>query len=411
MTVVPGLRGWRLPAVLVALLISTVGDEIATVALALRGATATQTTVVVSAQFVASLLPGILFASWIGRLAERYRSDGLLAAALAGEAVIAVAASGADRSYLLIGATVLLGALGAIAQTCVMVLVPRLFPGPALVRANSILESTRNAGYVAGPLLAGGLVALGGTRLALLADAATFVIALAAMPLITASLAPPEPAPPESPAEDRPAGALRDGLSWLWRNGTPRITLSVVFVTIATTSVGNVMLPFFTQRFDREGAAYGVLLACWSVGLVIGPMLLMRLARTGRMAVLAVGSATTIGAAYLVTGLVPVLLALLVFNVIGGMANAMQNVSLRTAVMADCPDHKRGRVGAAYGATLQTAVATGFASAALFPADWARGVLLVGGAIAVLAGSIGLLLLSRRPADAPVAEPAEVAAE
>jgi hypothetical protein len=69
--------------------------------------------------------------------------------------------------------------------------------------------------------------------------------------------------------------------------------------------------------------------------------------------------------------------------------------------MADCPPGVRGRVGAAYGATLQSSVAIGFALAGLVPAAWARWGILVGGAVALLAGSLGWLLTRALAASAP----------
>ncbi|MEU6378567.1 MFS transporter [Streptomyces sp. NPDC046909] len=389
--------------VLTALLISTVGDEIALVALALRGADQSGLTSVVSAQMLAGLLPGILLGGPIGRIVDRHRADAVLGVTLALECLVAAAAAAvADGVVLLVATMLLLGALGAVAQTCVMALVPQLFPESGVqLRVNGVMESMRNAGYVVGPLAAGLLSAHGGTGLALAADAGTFAVALPAVPVISLWLARAAgPVSETAGADDDVAaentattakteGGLRTGLALLWAGAQRRTTLTTIVVTVAATSGINVLLPFFTEDVPGGRATYGLVLAVWSVGLVLGPFALRgRLARrpTATTAVLAT---TVIGLAYLVVGARPLVPLMLTACLFGGMANAVQNVALRTYVMSDCPPDVRGRVGAAYGATLQSSVAVGFALAGLVPADWARWGIVAGGAVGFAAGTVG----------------------
>ncbi|MFJ8828182.1 MFS transporter [Streptomyces sp. NPDC102467] len=408
--------------VIAALLVSTVGDEVAMVALALRGADRTGLTSVVSAQMLAGLVPGIALGGPIGRIVDRFRPDAVLGVTLALECLVAAAAAAvADGAVLLIATMLLLGALGAVAQTCVMALVPQLFPASAAqLRVNSLMESVRNAGYIVGPLLVGLLTARGGTGLALAADAGTFAFALLAVPVIsrwlivtarerarTADVCDAVAAGADdavasgSQPPGKTEGGLRVGLALLWAGAQRRATLATIVVTVAATSVVNVLLPFFADDIPGGTAVYGVLLATWSVGLVLGPFTLR--GRLGRRptSVVSVGAATVVGLSYLVTGAYPVVPLMLAAFLCGGMANAVQNVALRTYVMADCPADVRGRVGAAYGATLQSSVAVGFALAGLAPAEGARWGILAGGGVAFLAGLIGWLR-TRAVAPSPV---------
>ncbi|CAL9329804.1 hypothetical protein SUDANB58_00045 [Streptomyces sp. enrichment culture] len=167
---------------------------------------------------------------------------------LALEHLIATAtAAVADGAVLLI-ATMLLGALGAVAQTCVMALVPHLFPeSDAQLRVNSLTESVRNAGYIIGPLLVGLLTAHGGTGPALAVGAGTFAFALPAVPGISRWLvmaaqertgtAGPAEAPAVGAAEavtdgaqslGKTAGGLRIGLALLWAGTRRRTTLATI---------------------------------------------------------------------------------------------------------------------------------------------------------------------------------------
>jgi len=63
-------------------------------------------------------------------------------------------------------------------QTALAVVVKDLFPAAGLIRANSVLELASQLSLVAGPATVGVLAALGSIRLALLADALTFVASL-----------------------------------------------------------------------------------------------------------------------------------------------------------------------------------------------------------------------------------------
>ncbi|MEU7019901.1 MFS transporter, partial [Streptomyces sp. NPDC046203] len=449
----------------IALLISTIGDEVALVALALRGADRTGLASVVSAQMLAGLVPGIALGGPIGRIVDRFRLDVVLGVTLALECAIAAAAAAfADGPVLLISTMLFLGALGAVAQTCVMALVPRLFPASdTQLKVNGIMESTRNGGYIVGPLLVGLLTAHGGTGLALAVDAGTFAFALLSIPVITQWLAlrssgPPAAADAPSSPAGRPAGepaqestqgsgeesgkvsakpaaptkseaaeagdtadaaasadpartpdttedtapaappapapakgGLRFGLALLWTGAQRRAVLGTIVLTVASTSVVNVLMPFFAREIPGGTASYGTLLATWSVGLVVGPFVLRGRIGARPTAVLAVGASAIIGLCHLLTAAYLFLPAMLAASLCGGMANAVQNVTLRTHVMADCPQEVRGRVGAAYGATLQSSVAVGFALAGFAPAHWARWGILTGGAVAFVVGTLGWL--------------------
>ncbi|MEU3709722.1 MFS transporter [Streptomyces catenulae] len=394
-------------AMMAALLVSTVGDEVATVALSLRAADRTGLPAVVSAQMIAGLLPGIVLGGLIGRTVDRYRTAHVLAVTLALEAVTAFGAAGfADGPARLIAAVLLLGSLGAVAQSCVLALVPRLFPGAgAQLRANAVMESTRNAGYLAGPALVGLLTGYGGTGLALAADGATFGFALLAVPVIARRSTHGARPDADGTAPDGPtapaARGLRAGLAALWNGGQRRATLGVIVVTVAATSALNVVMPFFAHRIPGGVTAYGALLTTWSIGLVLGPVLVRGRTAAPPPQVFAVAAATVIGLAYLLAGAVLWLPLMLAAFLCGGMANALQNVMLRTYVMADCPPARRGQIGAAYGATLQTAVACGFAAAAVLPADWSRWGIVTGGGIAALAGVAGTVRVSLLARSAP----------
>ncbi len=218
--------------ILVALFVSTTGDEIALVALALKAAQQTGALASVSVLLVAGLLPGVLLSHPIALAADRYPVKRLLAAVLLVQVVIAGAAALVSGQWALAGVAALLGGFGSVAQAATLVLVPRLFAGEQLLKANSMLETARSTGSILGPLAAGGLIALIGTGGALLVDAASFAVALLivvlAIPAVASATHPAETAEPT-----RAGSGLKAGLQMLW--GDPvirRALLPLVFVVV-----------------------------------------------------------------------------------------------------------------------------------------------------------------------------------
>ncbi len=132
-------------------------------------------------------------------------------------------------------------------------------------------------------------------------------------------------------------------------------------------------------------------MAAWSAGLLIGPQLLLtRLGAAAPVTLILVASAGVgVGQAGAGGFAIPVLV--LAFFVVGGVCNALVLVSMRNLIMTRSPDGQRGSIGAAYGATMQTAVIVGFLAAAPAPEHSARWVVLIGGLLAVSAGVAGLI--------------------
>ena len=91
---------------------------------------------------------------------------------------------------------------------------------------------------------------------------------------------------------------------------------------------------------------------------------------------------------------------------VAGMANGVQNVSMRSIIHARVAEHLRGRVFSAYsGATTGAQLAATALAAPIVAAAGARTALVIGGLGGILVGTIGLgLMLAIRRA--PALEPA-----
>ena len=118
------------------------------------------------------------------------------------QAAVAVALAFVSPFGPLLLLTALLGVGVAISQSAEFALIPAVSAGRSMQSANGTIETFRYIGFAVGPLVGGALVGLGGTKLAMLVDAASF--------LIVAAVALTLPVRRRAPAEVHPRRA-RDG--------------------------------------------------------------------------------------------------------------------------------------------------------------------------------------------------------
>ena len=86
--------------------------------------------------------------------------------------------TGAARLWVIMAIALAAGAASVFFETALVIVVKDLFPGPRLIRANSVLELASQAALIAGPAVVGVLAAAGELGAALLADAVTFGVSL-----------------------------------------------------------------------------------------------------------------------------------------------------------------------------------------------------------------------------------------
>lgn len=145
---------------------------------------------------------------------------------------------------------------------------PRIVPRPLLARANARLHQSDAAAQTSGPVVAGGLVSWLGAPLAVLVDAASFVVSA----VLTALVRAPDPRPVAPPLRLRVlAGEALDGLRWVYGH---RRLLPLAVAThgwFAFFAVLNtVYAPFALRDLGLSPFDLGVTLACTGVGGLLG---------------------------------------------------------------------------------------------------------------------------------------------
>lgn len=385
-------RGWGW-LLLVALTLSTLGDEITLITLMFRTA-GDHAALAVPLLLIAQLVPGLLAAPYIGRLIDRHDAGAILIlASLAQAVIVGWLAFSASLPATITGATAL-GLLFAISGTATFALIPVLAQnlGMTLARANAGLEIVRSGGMLAGPVAGGLLVSWGGTRDALLIDAASF--ALLALALWASGFR-RQTHPDEDVDQEQPT-LLAEYLPLL-RNRRIVVMVAALTLEVFATAIADVAFVFLvTVSLGASAATLGVLTAFWAGGMFAGAAIAGKAAER-QPACLAFATAALMGLTMLAIGVMPAITGAHIAGValafiVGGGANSVHNVAVRTMLQEEAPADSHGKVAAIYVAATRSATIAGFLAGGLFVPSSAFTAYVVGGALGVVAGFVGWLI-------------------
>lgn len=364
--------------------LSSLGDELALIALTIKVADLTDSGWAVAALLLCGVVPLVIFAPAAGVIVDNFETRRSLAIATAVQAALAVGlAFTSDLGWILM-LTFLLGTASAVENPSIYTLVPRVVGEEHATEGNAYLEAARYTGMIAGPVLAGSLAAGVGTRAALLVDAGTFVaIALAAI-LLRVRRAVPD--------DVRADVTAREGFRVIRGDRVLVVGFAVIGAVVLFAAMDNVAEVFFADSLGVGAWGYGVLASAWLIGMAGGATLIgRRLADDrllGSMAFAAVVNGVAVfGAAAI--GLFPVAVALFV---VGGLANGVETVAMRSLIVHRVADRFRGRAFASYGALVNgMQIGATAAAGALVAGLGGRAALLIGGAGTAIVGIAGLL--------------------
>jgi MFS family permease len=371
--------------------LSALGDFLGFVPLALYLQEHTGSGIAVAGLFIALWAPSVVLGGPAGLLADHVESRRLLRDVSLGQAAIAaVLALTFGGLAATLALTALLGVGVALAQPAEFALVPAAAGPGGVAAANGRIEAARYLGFTLGPVLGGLLAAGGGTRFALLVNAASFLaVALAAQALRARR----EPQGGEH-STDRP----RDGIAFLLNDGVLAPVVVAAFVSLMFMTASATAEVFFAKDVLHAGdAGYGVLMTLWTLGMVVGSTLVASRVPAAAYATAALGAMALQGAGLAVPTLWLVLPLALGAYLAGGIGHGTKNVIVRTLIHTRVPDELRGRAWAAYSAGRSAAELVALVGGGLLVAAiGARWTLLAAGALPVLAASVALAQAARR---------------
>jgi MFS family permease len=380
--------------------LSTIGDELARVALTVLVYQRTSSPLLSAITFAIGYLPWLLGGPVLSALADRLPRHRVLIVADVARAVLvaAMALPGVPLPALLV--LLLLVSLGAPPfESARSALQADLLDPDRYAVASSVTNITMQLTQVLGFVLAGALVAVVDPAVALVFDAATFAVSAAWL----AARLRRRPAPTADSAPRTLWQDTGDGLRLIAR--TPRLRAIVLLLwtaTLFTTAPEGLVAPF-ARELGQGSASVGVLLAANPLGVTLGGLVVARFLRPDRrerviapLVVLALAALALAGVVAEVAGPGrPVFAAVVALSFVSGLGAAWAiplNVSF---VQAVAPSH-RGRAFGVAVSGLSGAQGIGvLAAGALAEELPPGGVVAVCGGLGLLAVVLPLLAFAR----------------
>jgi MFS family permease len=331
--------------------VSNLGDGVALVAAPLLAAALTRDPALVAGLAFAQRLPWLLFALLSGALVDRLDRRRVMAAVgvsralLIGALGIAVLLDLATIP-LLYAVFFLLSTGETLFDTAAATVLPAVVHREGLPRANARLSGALTVtNQFVGPPLGGSLFAAAAALPFLLgagglAAAAALILALRGTFRVARAAGAP-------PADLR--AEIAAGVRWLWRHRLLRtLALALALLNLTLVAQVSVMVLFARERLGLGPAGYGILIATYGVGGVLGSLV------AGRV-IARLGAGRTLRIAICIEAAVPAALALSSSPLLAGAVLALFgcHATVWGALLSSLrqeltPDGLRGRVASAY---------------------------------------------------------------
>ena len=385
-------RGY--PRFYVAATTARLANEMFAVTVVLLVIQRTGSAAVAGATVAAVTLPSVISGPFLGALLDRRARRGPLIAldqALSVSSLAALLALTGHIPDVLVPALALpAGLTFALSAGGFTSLVPAAAPAILLPGANALEAASFNGAVIAGPALAGVVVAGAGPATAV---ATQLGIKLAALGL---SLRLPEPGAgmPERPV----MATVRAGLRQLW-SSRPLLAVTVAG-TMGMLGRGLLVVGFPLFAAETLGAGRGLVGYLWAalaLGSIAGTLGLLRMQERRAAERIVVGSLGLAGIVMLSWPLATAPAVALVLVALGGLAQGPALTATFAVRQQLAPRHLHGQVFMTAASLKIGAFAAGSALGGLAAATASPRTLLVGAAaLHLLGGSAGLLLLGRR---------------
>jgi MFS family permease len=325
--------------------VSFVGFQVTAVAVPVQVYVITRSSFWVGVLGLVGLVPLIVFGLWGGAVADAVDRRKLLLVSAAVTWVVTLlllvqALLQLDNLALIMVLVGVQSAAFAVTSPTRNAILPRLLDRSEVPAANTLNFTVTNVGTVAGPLLAGVIIAKwGGFAVAYATDAVLFTVALyAALRL--------PPLPPLASGAHLARPGLRsviDGLRFI--GARPVLLMSFAVDIIAMVfAMPRALFPEVAE--DRYGgpSAVGWLFAAISIGAVIGGLSSGWIGRVRRQGVALTCAIVGWGAAVAVSGLGRTLWITVALLAVAGAADLVSAVLRQTILQVYAPDEMRGRL-------------------------------------------------------------------
>lgn len=319
--------------------LSTIGDQVARIAVALLVLERSGSAFAASATYATSYLTWLLGGPLLSALPDRYpRRRVMVACDVARGLLVACLAVPGLSLWVVFGVLIAVGLLAPPAEAARSALLADVLEGEPYVVANALSNAIGQAGQVGGFVLGGAMVGLVGVGGALLADAVTFGIsALLLLAMVREHVV--------VRAADHAVGSMlveaAAGARLVWRSRRLRTLLAWGLLSAASVIAAEGLAVAIAEEQGGGPLAAGILTAAVPAGFLIGSWALLRVAseRRERLFPLLV---TITCLPLLVTPFLDSLVLITALWVLAGCGNSLQLVANSSFVQA-VPAHLRGR--------------------------------------------------------------------
>ena len=339
--------------------------------------------------------PILLFGAYGGLLADRFDKRRLLMATQATMAIPALilfglAVTGAVTVWMVVALAFVRGTVNALDNPARQSFVIEMVGPERVVNAVSLNSVIVHCARMAGPAIAGLLIATVGVEPCFLANTISFAAMLAALAL----MAPAElSTPPPATREPRP---LRAALRYVVR--TPSLSIPLAMMALVGTLSFNfqVLLPLLARfSFDGGPQTFGLLVTAMGIGSLAGALVS---GARGRVSPgLLIGSSLAFGAFTVLAALAPTLPLVVAALMLVGAASVTFAAGVNSSLQLAVEPEMRGRVMALYSVVFLGSTPIGAPIAgALSQLAGPRAGLMLGAVAAITAAGAAYLVL-RRP--------------
>ena len=329
-------------------------------------------------------VPALVLALYAGHIVDRHHRGRIVAACFSVQALVALtllAAGHADRDSraLLLGLSVVLGAVRAFQMPAQQALTPMLVPPLMLPRAMAFSSAGSQGAIIAGPAI-GGLLFVAGIDVVYAASMLLFMTGGVLVARLHYAHAPL----PRAPVTLQ---TLFAGVDFIWRRKT---VLGAVSLDLFAVLLGGAvaLLPIYAKDILHTGPwGLGLLRGAPAVGALVMSIVLTRRPVERHVGRTLLAAVAAFGICMVVFGLSRSFLVSLVALAVSGGADMVNVVIRQTLVQLETPNEMRGRVSAVnsifIGASNQLGEFESGATAAL-----------LGPVGSVVAGGVGTVLVA-----------------
>jgi MFS family permease len=329
--------------------LSFIGFQLTAVAVPVQVYELTRSSFWVGMLGLAALVPLVVFGLWGGAVADVVDRRPLLIVSscitwAATWILLLQAVLGVGSLPLLLGLAAVQSVGFAMSSPTRQAIIPRLLPAELVPSANTLHFTVSSLATVAGPLIAGVVLARLGYAWAYGVDAVLFTFALYAavrLPRV----------PPLGGQSSAGPRAVIEGLRFL--RSRPILLMSFAADIIAMVfAMPRALFPELAATRFGGGNAVGWLYSAIALGAVAGGLLSGWIGRVRRQGVALVAAVATWGIAVALAGLASRLWLAVLLLAVAGVADLVSAVYRQTILQTDAPDELRGRLQGVFVATV-----------------------------------------------------------